>query len=264
MRKLFLVIVAILALGQTAKAGLFREIAGAIITSVSQIRVESPVLKQLGYNFNGHDLSVTNGTPFYAKIVIYDEEVAALGPGSVVRDTRYWEPLSPQIPILALAYQDRARTQYLGCANKVLTLSSGSSRSLSWVIRISDIRGPDGRSLPSPSTPTYPEAEAQLASYSANFPRENWNATAFLQVINNTHFQGTVRINGRDRCRLNTAEIYTFVGHQVYGNQSREITVEVVFTDQGRFIGTWNRSFRVPTSGVRAIQFVVNPQDIRR
>ena len=265
MKKLSLVIPVGLLLSQTAQAGLLGEIAGVVVTSISQIRVESPALQQLGYNFQGHDLGVTNGTPFYAKIVIYDEEVAYLGPGDVVRDTRYWEPLSPQIPILALVYQDRAGTKYLGCASEVLTLSSGgSSRSLNWTIRISDIEGPDGRSLYWSYVPTYPQAEVRLASYSVDFPREDWNATAFVQVVNNSYFQGTVRIDGRERCFLGSTDIYTFVGRQVYGDRGREITVEVVFTDQGRFVGTWNRSFSVPTSGVRAYQFIVDPRDIRR
>lgn len=225
------------------------------------IRLESPALRQLGYNFQGHNMTVLNGTPFFAEIFVYGKEVTTLGPGNAAYDERYFEPLTTQIPVMALFYRDQARKEYVGAAGKEFYISgSYSSYSNYWTIRSADIRTPDGVRIRH-EPPGLVKAETQKVK----FPREWWNATAGVQVVDNTPYMVDVILNGRLIARLGTGGFLFVSAREINGYYYGErMTLQFVFSDAGKLVGVSDRTFYVPSTGVYAYQYILGPYNIRR
>ena len=194
---------------EMAAEGFWRQL-GQVVKS-SMPRVEGPAARQIGFQYQGHNMAVVNGTQFWCRVIVYGTEITAvkadgrsisvpLTPGESVYDNRYWEPLSPQIPIAALCYVDPEMQSYIGAAGRPFQISSGDRASNAWVIRNEDIRKPDGQQVQSGyGVPIYPMADTRLRARKARFPREAWDATLGLQIVNNTLFAMQVRLNGEPR-----------------------------------------------------------------
>ena len=244
----------------SVQAGVFKTAGSIVKTVFNRVQVESPALRQLGFSFEGHDMVVVNGTPFFAEITVYGTTVALLGPGDVAYDDRHFEPLTPQVPIVARFYRSYDGDGYLGVATNMFTISSGIENAQSWTIRASEIRTPDGTYL---DPTTYPAPDTEIKSAKKAFPRKAWNATSVVQLVNNTRFDARVLVDGRDKLTLHpgglgilTAENLTVRGLNA--------TIQLVFTDRGRLEGAWETQYFIPSEGVIALQFIVSSYDIRR
>lgn len=274
MRKLALVsLVSLLAICQSAQAGIFKQVKQIINTSLSAVKVDSPAAKRLGLDLNGNRMSVISAVPFYGRVYVYDEEVAIISPGESLEGLigqkllfLKWEPLDPQIPILVKFYfdtEDMSRGKPIGFAHKILNFRSQNPRSQTWIIRTSDIVGPDGNRLKSSQTPIFPLAHANTWTLEMDYPREDWNATAVIQVANNTHFNLSIALNGKFREEIKPGEIYFLRGQEILGS-GQQASMQFTFSSKGFIMGTAERQFRIPGKGVHAYQFVMSPSDIRR
>ena len=85
-----------------------------------------------------------------------------------------------------------------------------------------------------------------------------------MQIVNNTLFALAIRLNGREHAALIPGGMFYFSAREIYGSQGQQMTIQLVFSDRGRLIGTGDYSFYVPTQGVYAHQYLVGPSDIRR
>lgn len=210
---------------------------------------------------------VTNGTPFFARIVVYGEEAARLGPGETAYDTRRSEPLpNPRVPVAALLYRDVSMRDYVGGAGRVFFPSGSSPTSFSWALELSEFQTPDGRYLSARESDVYPTPNTKRKSSRVAFPREWWNATAGLQIVNNTVFQMTIRVDARERRTLATGEVEFLSEQELFGVSwvsGRRVWIQLVFTEDGRLRGTSAYRVDFPLEGVDGLQFVVGPQNIR-
>lgn len=254
---------ALLVGAQEMKAeGFWKKVGGVLAASAP--RVESPLMRQMGIDH--HSMVVMNGTPFYGRVVVYGKEVAQLDPGDVAYDNRHFEPLNPQIPIAVLFYRDPGRKTYLGAAGQVFSIAGGYPESISWTIREYDIRTPDGQSLYGAGgyVSPYPQPDTKAGTRRVRFPREWWDATAGVQIVNNTFFTLHIRLNGNARCAIGPTEVYYLAAREIYGGYGQQMTLQVVVTDRGRLVGTYDSSFSVPPRGIYAYQAIIGPYDIRR
>lgn len=262
-RKLWATVATLTLLPFSADAGIFKAIGKAVRDVLPQPHIESPALQHLGVSVDGERMIVTNGTKFYAELFVYDKLVGILGPGDVAHDNRHFEPLNPQVPFAARIYEEydgKDLRGYIGVAMQSLFVSSGSGGSSSWIIRTSDIRKPDGGWVDGDA---YPTPDARPASKKKGFPREWWNATASIQIAQNTNFDAVMRVDGVDRATLGPGDLYFFSAREL-GFRGRTVTFQLVLTDRGRPAGTWETQIFVPSEGLPAYQFIVGPNDIQR
>lgn len=262
----FLVILFALALGVllTSCSGLSeRAVRGHLAGAVEAIlpQVSSPLLAELGIDPYGSTITITNGSPLYCRIIIYGEEVAKLGPGDVGYNRRHFEPLNPQIPTFALCYRDAAMTRYIGATNQVFYITGGYPISFSWTIQTYGIQTPEGQYL---SPLVWPQQASNLATKKIEFTREFWNAAAGVQIVNNTLFSLDIAVEGRTRVRLHTGDVYYLSVRSLVADVGRQMTVQMIFTDKGRLVGTYDYYFYVPIQGIYAYQILVGPYYIRR
>ncbi|MEK9173231.1 MAG: hypothetical protein AAB594_01495 [Patescibacteria group bacterium] len=274
MAKKTLFLVAIVAfLTQPANAGILKQFAGLVENSLSAVKVDSPALKKLGFDLNGNHLSVISSVPFYGRVYVYDKEVALISPGESIDGVigqeilgLKWEPLNPQVSVLIKYYlnaDDLSQGKHLGFASKIFSFQSQSPRSESWIVRLQDIKTADGNQLRSGQTPVYALTKASQRTHKVDYPREDWNATAIVQVANNTHFDLSIRVGGQLRYTLSPGEIYIFHGREVL-ERGQQASLQFTFASQGYIMGTAERQFRIPGKGVHAYQFVLSPRDIRQ
>lgn len=272
-RKILFLVVVSLSLAQSANAGVLVQIAGMVETSLSAVKMESPALKNLGLDLNGSRLSVISAVPFYGRVYVYDKEVALISPGESIEGAigqeflgLKWEPLNPQVPVLIKYYLDGAdlsRGKHLGFASRVFSFQSQNPRSQSWIVRLQDVKTADGNQVRNGQTPVYTLAKASHQTLKVDYPRENWNAIAVVQVANNTHFDLNIAVGGHFRYTLRPGEIYVFRGREVL-ERGQQASLQFTFSSSDYIMGTAERQFSIPSNGIRAYQFVLGPYDIRQ
>ena len=222
--------------------------------SYAGIRIDSPLAQQMGVSVHGYSMSVSNNTPLYGKVVIYDKEIGVLGAGDVFHDKRHWEPLSPEIPVLVLFYIDSGTKHYVGAAARTLRIG-GYQNTASWTISRGDVQMLDG---------PYPEdleRETSMQSVRVPFPREPWNATSAMQIVNNTLASCTVRVNGVNRITLQTGDVWMASARNI-GFYGTELDIQLVFTKAGNLAGMASRQVFVPANGIWSFQWIVDESDI--
>lgn len=223
---------------------------------IPQVKVSSPLLHQLGIRPSGHNMVVTNGTSLYCRIVAYGKEIVTLGPGDAAYDDRHFEPLQAQIPVAALCYNDPRLQNYAGSAGAIFQLSGGGygyANSVSWTIRRLSV-------IEWERTETEPGSGPRTRK--VKFPREWWNGTGGVQIVNNTPYEVTVRVSGRDKDRLRPTEL-CYVSAKDLGNYGGEVGIQLIFlTRGGEFIGTTSYLLYVPANGVYIQQYIVSEKDI--
>ena len=152
---------------------------------------------------------------------------------------------------------------YIGVAMQSLTIGTGGrGSSVSWIIKDTDIREPDGDGV---SLDAYPAVAGDVkpASKKKEFPREWWNATASIQISQNTYFEAVLRLDGKDRATLGPGDLY-FLSLKEIGFDGQPVTIQLIFTDHGQLVGTWETQIFVPAQGLPSYQFIVDPYDIQK
>jgi hypothetical protein len=239
--------------GQSAK----EVIKGAIVQSLP--RVDSPFLRGLG--FSGHNVVVANNTPFFCRLFAGGKELGTLGPGSLAFDQRVWQNMPyQQIPIAALCFWDENLSSYAGAAGQIIALYGyGYNQAVQWVIRTYDVKSPDGKvfsDLPSP--------RGIVQSRKVRLPREWWNATLGLQVVNNTRFTARIFINGVSAGAIDTSGIAHYTAKNLSPYYGRQANLTVIFENNGEVVGTYSETLYVPTYGVWSRQIILGPEHARR
>lgn len=238
-----------------------RNTTGLVVSGLG--RVEFPILQQVGITPTGQNVVLVNGTPFWCQWVAYGTEIGRTGPGDQLVGSKYFEPLSPQIPIAVMCYRDPQFTQYVGAAGHVFGFSSGQPGGISWSLTAREIQMPEGPNSPIALGINYPQPDTAQVGKIAEMPRESWNATAAVQIVNNNLFTMTQSIEGIQRVATDAGGLYYLAVRELYG-PGRQMTGQLVFTDRGRLVGTYDFSFSVPSQGVIAYQLIVSPWMIRR
>lgn len=231
-----------------------------------QAHVDSPLLQQFGGQsvVYGQSMSVTNSLDAYCSLAAGAKEVAFLAPGQSAYDVRHWQPFYEQLPIVARCYADEKRQEYLGAAMRILDLS-GSGETQAWEITAGQMRWSQNGVAASVSSA--PPPAGNPGSIKVRFPRESWNATALLQLVDNVPGgKGFVQIDGEpaNRTPLRTGDVFYLATRLVSGWGEQRNLVFKVFDDQDRLVGTYSAWFSVPTYGVQAYQFIVSQYDLRR
>ncbi|MBI2033585.1 MAG: hypothetical protein HYT13_00595 [Candidatus Liptonbacteria bacterium] len=267
-KKLWILVGLLTLLPFSVRANVLKSVVKVVWDVAPKVQVESPLLKQFGVSFRGEKMIITNGMKsFYAELYVYDRLIGTLGPGDVVYDSRHFEPLFPQVPFAARiysSYDGKNLSGYVGMAMQLLTIgTSGRGSSVSWIIRDSDIRRPDGSY--GVSRDAYPAVAGDVrpASEKKGFPREWWNSTASVQIGQNTNFHAVMRLDGKDRAELDTGDLY-FLSLKEIGFDGQPATIQFIFTDRGQLVGTWEAQIFVPAQGLPSYQFIVGPYDIRK
>ncbi len=232
-------------------------------------KFSSPVAEQFGITAPGdQNLVVLNGTPFYGRVFIYGKEVAQLAPGDELNGSKHFEPLNPQIPVAVLFYREyddekQKFGEYVGASGKIFQFVSGRPDAKSWTIQGREIQTPKGTRSPTVLGLNHPSPRAGLASRRIEIPREAWNATAGVQILNNTLFIAAVGISTA-RFLLLPGEA-SYVPLQVTMGPAQKTLLRAVFTDaNGLVSGIYERSISIPERGVRAYQVFFSPLGIRR
>ncbi|MBI4085738.1 MAG: hypothetical protein HY433_00615 [Candidatus Liptonbacteria bacterium] len=228
-------------------------------------RVTAPILGQVGITPTGQNIVLTNGTPFWCRWFAYGTELGQTGPGDQLVGSKYFEPLSPQIPVAVMCYRDPGftQTQYVGAGGRVAHFSRGRASGISWPLRAGELVTPEGVQSAAGLGVNYPQPDTGQVGRIVEMPRESWNATAAVQIVNNTLFTMTQGIEGTSRFSTNAGGLYYASFRELLG-PGRQMTGQLVFTDRGRLVGTYDFSFGVPSTGVIAYQLIVSPWMIRR
>lgn len=226
-------------------------------------RVEIPILTQLGITPTGQNVILVNGTPFWCRWIVYGTEIGQTGPGDRLVGSKHFEPLSPQIPTAVMCYRDPGFQQYIGATGRIFGFYSGQPGGISWALRASELQTPEGAYSPVGLGVNYPQPDTQQSGKIVEMPRESWNATAAVQIVNNTLFTMSQGLEGTRRVTTDAGGLYYVSVRELLG-PGRSMTGQLVFTDRGRLVGTYDFSFGVPSQGVIAHQLIVSPWMIRR
>ncbi len=233
-------------------------------------RGDLPALRQAGIIPAGSQtLSVDNGsTPFYGRIYIYGEPMAELDPGDRLITWRSFEPLWAQIPAVEIFYTDPGMTQCVGAAARVFQFPVGYAVTDTWPITVGEIRGLDGRYVQSGLGVVYPPPATQLATTIKERPRESYNGTAAVPVVNVSLFTVTASITVGNKVgdeRVLPPCGFTYWNPRVLLGPSQTGILNARFTDpRGGLAGQAAFMFTVPEEGVLAYPFLLGPWDIRR
>ncbi|MGC8775726.1 MAG: hypothetical protein ACP5QN_00175 [Minisyncoccia bacterium] len=265
MKQLFVFFFALLFAGQDSQAqSAWGEIKAAIFGSLPQI--SSPAAQQLGIQFRGHNFVVANGSPLFCQIFIGKKEVARLAPGEIIYDNRHWQAgYQEDFPVAAVCYRDSGYSEFVGVAGRILSLYAGGyPQAIEWTIRLSEIRQPDGNYAGYANA--YPQPDFSAKSRRIKLPREWWQSTLGIQTVNNTLFTAEIFINGVSQGAIGTGGIMHLTAREIGGYYygGRPINFSVVFSDRGRFVGTYERQLWVQQNYLRAEQIILSPYDIRR
>lgn len=239
------------------------------VLKASAPRVSSPAAEQLGITFRGHSFVVTNGTPFFCRLFVGKNEVARLLPGDIAFDQRHWQAgWSESFAVAVVCYSDSSYSNFVGVAGRVMSLyTGGSPQVVEWIIRTSDIRRPDGTYIYGYGrNPPYPQADLSAQSRKIKLPREWWNSTLGIQVVNNTLFTAKIFTNGIPQGSIGTGGIM-FISAKIINfadYSGRPINISVVFEDRGRMVGTYSRQLWVSQNTILAEQILLEPEYIWR
>ncbi len=232
---------------------------------VPQIEVDSPLARQVAGNsvVYGQSMSIINTLDAYCALAVGSKEVAFLAPGQIAYDVRRFEPLYPAIPVAARCYADATKQEYLGAAVHIFYLSYYGA--LTWEITLGEMRWSQVGVSWAANSPSVPPS-GNPTSIKVKFPREAWNATALVQVVNNVSgATGYATVDGRPiGGRMELGDLL-FSGNRLISGWGQQRALTLRFIDgQGRFIGAYTTYFWVPNQGIQAYQFVVGPNDLRR
>jgi hypothetical protein len=254
---------------QTSQAQSAWEVFKGVLKS-SAPQISSPFAQQMGITFRGHSFVVANGTQFSCRLFVGKNEVAGLLPGDIIWDQRHWQAgWSEQFAVAAVCYSDSSYSDFVGIAGRVLSLYSGGyPQAVEWVIRTADIRRPDGSYIYGygNGTLTYPQPDLSAQSRKIKLPREWWNSTLGIQVVNNTLFTARIFANGILQGSIGIGGIM-FISAKVLNlvdYSGRPIIISVIFEDRGRFVGTYSTQLWVPQNGILAEQIMLGPEYIWR
>lgn len=255
----------LLGVGDQARAqGFWKQLGRVVVSSLP--KVDSPFLRQMGWIPHGATIAIVQNTPFHARLVAGNRELARLGPGDLAYDTRRFEwQIWPQIPLLMFFYRDPAMTQYVGVAGRIFTVQSGYPSAETWIVSLGDIQTPDGTWLQQGyGQPVYPAPDTALAAKAVRLPREWWNGTLGAQIVNNTLFTMHPRVNGLPRGDVPPGGAFLWLHIRELLTGGHPLGIQLVFTDRGRWVGSHEFPAFVPSGDVRAHQEIVGPSHIRR
>lgn len=256
----------------------------AKVIQVALPTVDSPAIRKTtgtgvvisgkGVGFSGSNFVITNNTPYYGEVIAYGRVLGqekdkvitptVLSPWGSIYDTRHFEPLYPQIPIMILFFRDLELKEYVGAAGRIIQFYSGYTASVSWAVHTFDIRSPEQKI----ETETQAVPPQTINTEKVSFPREWWNATSGSQFVNNVpETVAHIRVNGQERALLTTGGLY-FLSAQLIGNGfgANNLTVQVVFfsTADNTPVGVVEYVVYVPTNGIAANQYIISSWDVRR
>ena len=187
--------------------------------------------------------TITDGTQFYIRLFALGEEVARMRPGSTVYDSRGFVLEYAPLPLIALAYLDESYTQYIGAAGYVMSINAGQQAK--WTIREGEVQRPDGGHVNTAQS-GYPIQDLGDAAQ-AVFPRIMVLSTTVVHFLNNTLFQANVRrvwYKGIRKVTLEPKEIYCEFFENM-GDISIPVSINVEFSDRGKFLGHYETNFSI-------------------
>ncbi|RME58641.1 hypothetical protein D6779_05970, partial [Candidatus Parcubacteria bacterium] len=229
-------------------------------------KVDSPFLRSAGVNLYPNAISITNTTPYWGKVMVYGEKVGEIAPGDTIYDNRHWEPLWPEIPVAVMFYTSAEQTTYLGVSVAIFQYnrsSWGGGDTYSWIIDPGDIIPFASQRLPLPEEA--PRTEARTTR--VRFPREPFNGTTAVQVINNTRWTAHIRANGREIAVATPGEFLYLRNHlRWYGSWygSDEILLQFIFVDEEKkLVGAEDYRVYVQQNYIRAEQIVLTEDMVR-
>ena len=243
----------------------FRNVGSRVVSGLPKF--DFPVARQLGITPNGQNIVIVNGTVFYGRVFVYEKEVGALAPGDELFAPKYFEPLSPQIPIAVMFYREydggKEFKQYVGVAGRIFQFSVGHSSDLTWSIQGREIQTPEGTYSSATLGINYPPPKTTRTGRKIEIPREAWNGTTGVQVVNNTTYVATVGIGPRRFSLLPGEGRYVVLKTLMGPGQS--VSLRATFTDNDdRAYGTYQESIWASGNGVLARQIFISPHMIRR
>lgn len=273
MKKTFLLLLLFTAIPEADAKDFWRKTAQVLLGGV---QISSPAAEQFGVKIPSPDtITITNGTPFHLILGIYDAEALAyLGPGDSLHHEEFWEPLTPDIPVVARFYRNCEKGEggttdcndYVGALGRIFRIGGPGGQAHSWLIRLQEIRTPNGQYLYGgyAGGAIYPQPSVAPGYRRIEIRRRWWNAQASTHVLNNTLYTMSVIANGRLVATLDPEGGFTYFDPHAFAPRGYAITLHFTFTDQGRLVGAAERHIQVPGQGVRAYQFIVGPFDIQR
>ncbi len=223
-------------------------------------KIDSPFVRQMG--FQGHNMVVVNNTSFFCQLYAGSKKLAMLPPGGIAFDQRAWQNMPfEQIPMAALCYWDENSSRYAGAAGNIFYLQSYYQQALQWIIRTSDVRGPDGNYF---RGDVLPRKDAAVGSRKIRLPRAWYDGALGLQVINNTLFTARIFINGIHVDTIDTGSVNYQNLKNYSPTWSRWANLTIVFEENGRIVGSYGETLYVQPYGVWARQLILGPEYIRR
>jgi len=233
--------------------------------SFASIIQPGPGLSQLGIQAHSMTMGVRNCTYYTAYVVAYGRLVAKLAPGDGVYDKRYFEnQMDIQIPIMVLFSTGASGNEFVGAAGKVFSISlpSTAPTGFAWLIEEYEINFMSSQNR-APAMQASDNKHEKRKVRKVRFPREWLGGTVGIQVVNNTPYAATVLLRDERVARLVPGSLDYYSLQDLNTQGVDHVTVRAVLKDGERYVGTAERLFYIPSTGVAAGQFIIGVADIR-
>lgn len=234
-------------------------------SSLSGIKVSSPVARGLGFREDAHRVIIKNRLHLAATVFVNgDEKDVQIYPNGDLVFTSIFEPFSTAYISVILVFHEPGG-EYGGYAARVFDGSS-FARSETWTIFPGDVTRFGRRLQESEDAPEF-EPSVRIA----RLPREWFSGTGRLSIVNDTPGKLRITTNGSVRTEdFAPGEIYTVrtrdfsSGSSRWGGRQPVIIQAEAWDKNGKYLGIFEREFYPPSYGSFSQAEAVAPYALRR
>ncbi len=233
-------------------------------SSLSEIKVSSPVARELGFREETHRVIIKNRLHLAATVFVNgDSKGIQIYPNGDLVFASIFEPFNASYVSVILVFHE-SDGEYGGYVSRVFD-GSAFARSEAWTIFPGDVTKFGARLEESEDAP---EFEPKVTT--ARLPREWFSGTGRLSVVNDTPGRLRVTTNGSLRTEdFAPGEIYTvrtrdFSASSRWGGRQPVIVQAEAWDDDGKYLGIFQREFYPPSYGSYSQTEAVSPSALRR
>lgn len=234
-------------------------------SSLSGIKVGSPVARGIGFREEAHRVIIKNRLHLAATVFVNGNETnLKIYPNGDLIFTSIFEPFNAAYVSVILVFHEPGG-EYGGYIARVFDGSS-FARSETWTIFPGDVTR-FGRRLR--ESEDAPEFEPKVRT--ARLPREWFSGTGRLSLVNDTPGKIRITTNGSLRTEdFAPGEIYTVrtrdfsSGSSRWGGRQPVIVQAEAWDENGKYLGIFKREFYPPSYGSFSQAEAVTPHALRR
>jgi hypothetical protein len=203
---------------------------------------------------------IQNATPYQCTLFASGERFGTLEPGQTAYlgpdgKKKWWKNIisfrsgfgsyanssNVVIPMVASFFTDATNEYYIGEADAILNVPGGGySSTMSWIIRLGDIRCAD--TVPCQNPPFAAATSFKEKMLKIAFPTFWTEGMNGIQIVNNSELNFLIRTTRKlgDEAWLRPGEIYYLA---MWGMQAITVKIDAVNPISGTLIGAWSTDF---------------------